>query len=131
MPPATQQSSVLDLPDHLLAHAFTLCPAADLPSVRWVTRGARPPHAAGWPPPPLLTSLPHGPPCRLTCKAFLRPATEAARGLKLRRLGGTQLQLSDMPRLREVDVAEVPGADWSEGFLLQLAEQVRGEFGVS
>lgn len=93
MPPATQQSSVLDLPDHLLAHAFTLCPAADLPSVR------------------------------LTCKAFLRPATEAARGLKLRRLGGTQLQLSDMPRLREVDVAEVPGADWSEGFLLQLAEQ--------
>ncbi|PRW57280.1 type I glyceraldehyde-3-phosphate dehydrogenase [Chlorella sorokiniana] len=59
----------------------------------------------------------------LTCKGFLRPATEAARGLKLRRLGSTQLQLSDMPRLREVDVAEVPAPDWSEGFLLQLAEQ--------
>lgn len=34
MPPATQQRHLLDLPDHLLAQAFTLCPAADLPSLR-------------------------------------------------------------------------------------------------
>lgn len=130
MPPTAQQGGphVLDLPDHLLAQAFAAAYAADLPSLRWGR--ARQPSAEH-----LLVGPQPAADCattpklfrRLTCKGFKRPATEAARALRLRRLGGAQrqLSLSDMPRLREVDVAEVPGADWSEGFLLQLAEQVR------
>lgn len=78
----------------------------------------------------LPTSQPLTLTCRLTCKGFVRPASEAARGLKLRRLGGTQPRLAELPRLREVDVAEVPACDWSEGFLLQLAEQVREGVGL-
>lgn len=94
-PPRSPTPWALALPDHLLAAVFAAADDSDLPALR------------------------------LTCRAFLRPANEATKALKLRRPGC--VRLADFPGLREVDASEAAAAgEWTQALLEDVAEQVGG-----
>lgn len=128
--------SVQGLPDHLLCRVFRLAPAADLPVGApcrpCSIRSCRP---CSLEPPSLMSTLPMPArlqALRLTCRAFLAPATEAATRLQLRRgsggsprgspraAGPGSLRLASFPFLIELDASEAAG-EWSESWLLEAA----------